>query len=235
MGDQWWLVFKLHPFLHSLISHSYILFLLSFFLFPSLHYFHSSPLSWWVFHVPTSQHLGPPHSLHCRHQWWPFSGPQLAIPHHFLSLHHFPAWPLLSTLIDPHNLPGQPITSHIFWHHTDLPLFCHSLKMGQIQSPETLVTNQPMLHKIPSHPILYAVLLYHISLHHGLIWPLTLEHLPPSSLYMQIKFWRSHIVFLPGKVHRPANKTVLCIGWGIFHNPEFANGHCSWLLGPAQG
>jgi len=43
--------------------------------------------------------------------------------------------------------------------------------MGRIHGPETLVTNQPMLHKIPSHLILYAVLLYHISLHHGLIWP----------------------------------------------------------------
>jgi hypothetical protein len=40
-------------------------------------------------------------------------------------------------------------------HHSDLPLYCHSswtswpLKMGRIHCPKTLVTNQPMLHKIP--------------------------------------------------------------------------------------
>jgi len=131
-------------------------------------------------------------------------------------------------------------------HHSDLTLFCHSswtswsLKIGQIHGPETLMTNQPMLHKIPegwrsqvmSFYMQSSFIIFHYTMasYDHKLWNIYLLPHFTGKLSFEKVTW-----FFAGKVHGPANKTVLCIGWGIFHNPEFANGYCSWLLGSTQG
>jgi hypothetical protein len=86
-------------------------------------------------------------------------------------------------LIDPNNLPGQPVTSHIFptsfWSDSFLSFFLDILiledrtntQSWNIDDKPAHVAQDPGGVKIPSLLILYAALLYHISLHHGLIWP----------------------------------------------------------------
>jgi len=199
MGDQWWLVFKLHPFLHSLTAHC------TFFFFYPFSFSHHSTICILLscpdgcFMCPLANILVLLTRNTADLSGGLFQGPSWPYPitfcHCTTSQHDHYSTPILlwvigiypapppatcpvhivysnCSLIDPHNLPGQPITSHIFptshWSASFLSFF---LKMGWIHCPETLVTNQPMLHKIPSHLILCAVLLYDISLHHGFIWP----------------------------------------------------------------